>query len=420
MPSSKRSLQYAQPYFIRSIGEHSACQSLTRLGFAQTPAGSMERYDEDWLQTILHDHPDILPINELEPGFGRLIPLGRELQTPTGGYIDNVFVTEDGNIVLVECKLWRNPEARRHVISQIIDYAQGISRWKYADLDKAVSASLDGSGNAVGRPILDIVKGHLSSEGELDEAVFVDAIQRNLKLGRVMLLIVGDGIREDAESMVDYLQQHAGFHFSLGLVEIAIWQLPDSGLVVQPRILVRTLNIERAIIRLSSDAISADAIPLDEQTVHAARPMSMTEAVFMDQLQRGYPEVAKGLNSFLELAKDNGIYLDAASKSASLKFDIDDRSFTLGGVRLDGMLTTNSVCWRPSEIGAIQLAHDYLGAVARMINGSVRKTAEPANWYVVKTGTTSPSADEVLSRSDEWMAHISKYQERLRQFHARS
>ncbi len=27
-------------------------------------------FDEDWLQGLIHDHPSILPISDIEPGFG--------------------------------------------------------------------------------------------------------------------------------------------------------------------------------------------------------------------------------------------------------------------------------------------------------------------------------------------------------------
>lgn len=79
-------------------------------------------YDEAWLQTLLHGHPKIFPIEQIEPGFGDLIPLCRELSLLFGGgrsgALDNLFVTRDGKLVLVEAKLWRNPEARRTAVAQ--------------------------------------------------------------------------------------------------------------------------------------------------------------------------------------------------------------------------------------------------------------------------------------------------------------
>ena len=56
-----------------------------------------------------------------------------------------------------------------------------------------------------------------------------------------MLLIVGDGIREGAEAIAGYLQDHAGLHFSLGLVEMPIFV---------PRVLARANIITRTVIEV--------------------------------------------------------------------------------------------------------------------------------------------------------------------------
>ena len=64
----------------------------------------------------------------------------------------------------------------------------------------------------------------------------------------------GDGIQVGAERLTDFLQQHAGLHFTFALVELAIFELPaDAGYLVQPRIPARTVNIERAIVTIGAD-----------------------------------------------------------------------------------------------------------------------------------------------------------------------
>ena len=40
---------------------------------------SQPLYPETWLQKLLMDHPDILPVAEIEPVFYPLIPIGREV-----------------------------------------------------------------------------------------------------------------------------------------------------------------------------------------------------------------------------------------------------------------------------------------------------------------------------------------------------
>ena len=99
------------------------------------PIGEQEgAYQEAWLQELLRQHPDILPAADIEPVFHPLISIGCEVGTDTGS-IDNLFISPRGYLVLVETKLWRNPQAKREVVAQAIDYAASLSRWTYSKLD---------------------------------------------------------------------------------------------------------------------------------------------------------------------------------------------------------------------------------------------------------------------------------------------
>ena len=74
---------------------------------------------ETYIQALVHKHPACLPIAEIDAMFSGPVPICTELNTPAGA-IDNFMVTPSGLPVRVECKLWRNPEARREVVSQIL------------------------------------------------------------------------------------------------------------------------------------------------------------------------------------------------------------------------------------------------------------------------------------------------------------
>ena len=128
MTSQKRSYQHARPIVVSSLDDQATAQPLERVRISPGGGDAVVKYNESWLQQLLHRHPSSLPIAEIEPGLGRIIPVGMELQTPAG-FIDNLFVTQEGNLVVVECKLWRNTEARRLVLAQIIDYAQSMQKW---------------------------------------------------------------------------------------------------------------------------------------------------------------------------------------------------------------------------------------------------------------------------------------------------
>ena len=169
-------------------------------------------YDEDWLQQLLFETPEILPIGEIDPAFASATPLCRELPTAAGP-IDLAYMSEEGRLSIVECKLWRNPEARRGAVSQILDYAKEISRWSYDELNDAVCRAARRSGNT--NALFDIVR---AQHDTIDEATFVDDVARSLTSGQILLVVVGDGIREGVERIAEYLNQSAGIRIAFGLV----------------------------------------------------------------------------------------------------------------------------------------------------------------------------------------------------------
>ena len=233
------------------------CQPLliTRFGSSSLPALSLgaapNQISEGELQHLLHLHPECLPITEIDPIFANPVPLCMELSTPAGP-IDNVMVTANGLPVLIECKLWRNPEARREVVGQIIDYAKELTRWSASDLQREVARRVERPGN----PIIALLEeaGH-----SIDEVAFNDALTHNLRRGRFLLLIVGDGIREGVEAIAEYLQAHAGLHFSLGLVELPVYVLENDQRLVVPRVLARTELIQRQVVSVPAGMRIADS-----------------------------------------------------------------------------------------------------------------------------------------------------------------
>jgi len=111
-----------------------------------------------------------------------------------------------------------------------------MASWSYEDLERAVRQAGAPAGGRPPTALYDL----FGAAAKLDEADFADAVARNLRLGRILLLLVGDGIREGVESLSGWLQAHAGFHFTPGMVELPIFPLPTGGFVMQPRIVARS------------------------------------------------------------------------------------------------------------------------------------------------------------------------------------
>lgn len=217
------------------------------------PESSAE-YSETWLQDLLYRFPEALPIAEIDGGFAGLIPVCREMNT-SAGPVDVVYLTPDGRPVLVEAKLWRNPEARRKVVGQILDYAKELSHWNYESLDAAVRAARRAE-DRTERPmgLFDLAR---LKAPDLEEAPFIDSVSQSLRRGDLLLLIVGDGIREGVGAITQFLEGHGTLHFTFGLVEMAIYRLPEGGHLVQPRVLAQSTIVRRIVVQLEGAGLVA-------------------------------------------------------------------------------------------------------------------------------------------------------------------
>ena len=197
---------------------------------------------ESTLQDLLFQNPQTLPIGSIDAAYGEAIPVCQELATPAG-YLDALFVNRLGRLTLAEFKLWRNPQARREVIGQVLDYAKELASWSYEDLQREISKTRREPGNVL-HELVD------ARYPKTDEAVFVDNVARHLRRGEFLLLIIGDGIREDVENIVDFVQRYSGLHFNLALVEAAIYRDANDRVIVQPRTIARTEIVKRFVFEV--------------------------------------------------------------------------------------------------------------------------------------------------------------------------
>lgn len=379
--------QHNKPYIVRDSTTHAL-------------ETTEYRFNEAWLRDFIFTHPQILPVDEIEPVFSSLIPVCTELPTRSGP-VDNLFVNESGLLTLVECKLWKNPEARRTVIGQILDYAKDISQWTYEDLQNALR-------NKLGKSLFSLV----SESGEdLDEDVFIDSVSRNLKRGRFLLLVVGEGIRESVELITDFLQRQAHLNFTFALVEISIFELPKevgTGYLVHPRLVTRTIEIERAVIRLESAHLIAELpASLDGKESQTTRKRTtISEQVFYESLN---PKTSKALQGFFDRATGLGIGLEKepGQDSLMLKLLIGDKEYNLGAFKKNGTFRNYRIANYTQRFGYPEIGEEYLDRLASLFEGGyVDKPTNRFVWTVKKNKNQLITIDEILSVQDKWLELI--------------
>jgi hypothetical protein len=347
-------------------------------------------YDEAWLQDLIFANSQLLPVAQIEPAFSTLIPAATEVNSGHG-YIDNIYVTPTGELVLVEAKLWRNPEARRKVIAQALDYVAALQKMGFAAFEAAVMRA---AGVPTGQ-LYGLVAAHPDAA---EEAAFIDAVSRNLKRGRMLVMVVGDGIHSETEALAEMLASHAGAHFTLALVEIATYRNLETGdILAVPSTLLKTEMVERGVVIVEDGVASIRAAP----TTSTPKAKSISEEMFYEQLAVRGPGLPKELQAFIASLAPYGVYTVLGS-ALSLKVDLPDqpRPLSLGYVQKNGQLWTDTVAGAVS----MKLAMPYLAALAGLVGGVVKAGAAT---YVVGADGAAPRIELLLpDHMAEWREAI--------------
>ena len=80
--------------------------------------------DENKLQQYIYGTPESIPLYEIDEDI-RLLILAREFGTSSGP-IDAIGLDQNGEIYIIETKLYKNPD-KRLVLAQILDYGAAIA-----------------------------------------------------------------------------------------------------------------------------------------------------------------------------------------------------------------------------------------------------------------------------------------------------
>lgn len=376
----------------------------------QTCAHSLQpapTWSEEQLKQFLFANPQSLPLDEIDNSFGPLIPVCREIQTDAGP-IDLLFANPSGFLTIVETKLCENGDARRKVLAQILDYASVLHDWTYEELDTAITACPKNPPHA---SLYEIVA---HSRPDLDPSDFSDNVARHLRRGDFLLLIVGDGIRRDLERIAEFFQRHIHLNFRFALIELALFQLPPElggGHLVHPRILARTVEIERAVIRIENEQIVVQPSAAPPSTSNSGTPRLLHTPEQVLQLIRAEDSaLADRLQSFLKRAEDYGLRACKGTRSILLKAASGNNLLNFGEFRADCTFRNHGIAKDPMKpdsrephpIGAEYLQH----LVALLPGATVDKSSNPNNpfeWTVKKNDGTPVTIDEILSVQDQYL-----------------
>jgi len=166
--------------------------------------------NEDQLQAMIEEFPNLLP------GVSADSFVCREFNTDSGP-IDNVIInSSDGSITLVECKLARNPEVRRKIVGQIIDYAASMHKLSFEEFHQRWK---DRGGADL--TSVETATGPLSL-----------GVKTNLEGARFTLLLAVDEINEPLKDMVILVNKKTDATFRVALIELARHSTEDTEILI--------------------------------------------------------------------------------------------------------------------------------------------------------------------------------------------
>lgn len=162
--------------------------------------------DEAYLQRYIFEHPDALPLDQLQQDIRPLVLL-REFPTPSGP-IDALAVDAEANLYLIETKLYRNPD-KRLVLAQVLDY--GAALWKaYEDADDFVTRLDVLMQERVGKSLLPRLKEFYELDGQL-LSDFLNTLKATVTAGRFRFVVLLDRVDDRLKDLIAYVNANSAF-----------------------------------------------------------------------------------------------------------------------------------------------------------------------------------------------------------------
>ena len=197
---------------------------------------------EDTLQELVAKHLDLLSGEQITPGVPRRwILIDREQGIPDieGGSnrwaLDHLLIDQDAIPTLVETKLAGNPDIRRAVVGQMLEYAAHARRtWNVERIRRVFEERARDDGLNPDEFLAEL----LQPEEDLDVESFWQQVEINLRAANLRLLFVADAIPDSLARVVEFLNEQMP---NIRVLAVEIKQFRGAtGRTLVPRVIGRT------------------------------------------------------------------------------------------------------------------------------------------------------------------------------------
>ena len=162
---------------------------------------------ESHLQDLLYKYPNLLPGNQIDPSSPRRwLAVSKEEGLPdeeeasNRWSVDLLLLDQDGIPTIVECKRSKNPELRRKVVGQLLEYAANAKHYWQSDKLRTKFEELCKDQNE--NPEEKLVD-FLGQDNDIKK--FWNDVDTNLHAGKLRLIFVADQIPDELKRIVEFL-----------------------------------------------------------------------------------------------------------------------------------------------------------------------------------------------------------------------
>lgn len=293
---------------MKSIGTHlfavnAGKQAAPRPQFERVLARDLG-LQETWFRDAIFDNPELViaPCREAGRVTADEMWLPWRIESNFGsGPIDVLLVSSYGRIGIVETKLSYNPQKRREVVAQVLDYALSLQ-----DTDREDLPELPASPHAP------------------DESDLADALQS----GKFLLVIAGDALDPRALRLSQaLLARHLTNEWDLAMIDLNVYrEIGASGLLVVPELLGTVQAEVRQVVRVKIEGQNPKArveVEHVTDTTTDRRSSNLTSATdFMGEVHRRAPAATDSVKRIISLfeaeAKHGNIRMGFRKSTANL------------------------------------------------------------------------------------------------------
>lgn len=169
---------------------------------------------EDELQQYIYENPESIPLYDIKEDI-RLLIVAREFPTQSGP-IDAVGIDKEGELYLIETKLYRNAD-KRHVVAQVLDY--GASLWRHYNDFAAFLGELDRQSQKKWNMSLQQKMQDFFGISDEEVQKQIESFRSNLDEGTFKFVVLMDALHSQLKDLILFLNQYSKFNIYVAEIE---------------------------------------------------------------------------------------------------------------------------------------------------------------------------------------------------------